>query len=400
MIKKFSFILLLFPLGGHCAYSGEWSGQMGVESRIFTETAAYSGQHGDSNSVFFQPEYYYESKTGDTSFTFVPFVRLDEYDNKRSHADIRELTWVKVQDNLEWRVGIRKVFWGVTESQHLVDIINQTDSVENTDGEEKLGQPMINLSYATDTGAVDIFVLPYFRERAFAGKQGRLRSQPYVDTSTTFYESADREKHIDYALRWIYSNDEWDVGLSYFNGTSRVPRFVIGTDSSGRTVFNPYYDLVEQVGIDVQATFNNWLWKLESIHRTGIGGTGASKFTALTAGLEYTFYAAIGEATDVGLVIEYLYDNRGVTIASPFQNDVMFGLRFNLNDEQSTEALVGVIKDIDSDATLYSIEASRRLNDNFKIAVEVRLFSSIPNNDILHAYLSDDYIQTELSYYF
>jgi glycosyltransferase involved in cell wall biosynthesis len=43
-------------------------------------------------------------------------------------------------------------------------VINQTDLVENSDGEDKLGQAMINLSVYQDWGAVDIFVLPSLNE--------------------------------------------------------------------------------------------------------------------------------------------------------------------------------------------------------------------------------------------
>ncbi len=400
MIKIFRLVAVLWLASSSLVYSAEWSGQLGIESRAFTETAAYAGQQGNNSSIFFQPEFYHEFETANASFTFVPFVRLDQHDDERSHLDIRELTWVKVQNDLEWRLGLRKVFWGVTESQHLVDIINQTDSVESPDGEAKLGQPMVNLSWLTDTGTFDFFLLPYFRERTFAGKAGRLRSQPYIDTSTTFYESADKEKHIDYALRWAHSIDEWDIGLSYFNGTSRSPRFISGTDAAGSTVLNPVYDLIEQIGVDVQATFNSWLWKLESIHRSGIRGNGPSSFVAVTAGLEYTFYSVIGEATDIGLVMEYLYDDRGGQASSPFQKDIMAGLRFNLNDEQSSEALLGVIKDLDNDAVIYTLEASRRLSENFKLLLEARKYSNIPLNDLLHSYLRDDYIQAELVYYF
>jgi len=71
---------------------------------------------------------------------------VDEHDDNRTHGDIRELSWIHVGSNWETRVGVRKVFWGVTEGRHLVDIINQTDAVDQVDGEEKLGQPMINLS--------------------------------------------------------------------------------------------------------------------------------------------------------------------------------------------------------------------------------------------------------------
>ena len=398
--NKELFVSLLLTTNSEILLAGEWSGQVGIESRIFTESAAYDGQHGNNSSLIIHPEYYQEFDSGKESITFSPYVRLDQNDDERSHADIRELTWLKVMNDLEWRVGIRKVFWGVTESQHLVDVINQTDAVDSPDGEEKLGQPMVNLSYNTSYGTIDAFVMPYFRERTFAGKQGRLRSNPYVDTSTVFYESKDKEKHIDYALRWTHNIDEWDIGLSYFNGTNRDPRFVMGTDSSGATVLNPYYDLIDQFGIDIQATYNNWLWKIEGIRRSGIAGTGDSNYSALTAGLEYSFYSVIGDSTDVGLVVEYLYDDRGSSASTPFDDDVLLALRFNLNDEQSSEALIGIIKDVDTSAVIYSIEASRRLTEHIKLSIEARQYKGIASNEVLFSSLKDDYLQLELSYFF
>lgn len=380
--------------------AAELSGEVSIETRIFTESAAYSNQHSDNSSLSIQPEFYHEFGSSNESITFVPYVRFDQHDDERSHADIRELTWVKVVDNIEWRLGIRKVFWGVTESQHLVDIINQTDGVNSPDGEDKLGQPMINISYISDIGTFDAFVLPYFRERTFAGQKGRLRSEPYVDTSAVFYESNDKEEHIDYALRWSHSIDEWDIGLSYFTGTSRDPRFLMATDSNGESALNPFYDLVQQYGIDIQATYDSWLLKMESIHRGGIGGAGHSSFNALTTGIEYTFYSAIGEATDIGLVFEYMRDDRGNAATTPFQKDFLFALRLNLNDEQSSEALMGVIKDVDTDATVYTVEASRRLSEHFKLSVEARQYNNILTNQALHSYLKDDYFQLELSYFF
>ncbi|MDA7657788.1 hypothetical protein N8737_03705, partial [Verrucomicrobia bacterium] len=102
-----------------------------------------------------------------------PFGRYDGADSERSHVDLREFHIQRIADQWEWRVGVSKVFWGVTESQHLVDVINQTDLVENVDGEDKLGQPMVNLSWISDqAGVIDLFYLPYFRERTFPGRGG------------------------------------------------------------------------------------------------------------------------------------------------------------------------------------------------------------------------------------
>ena len=47
---------------------------------------------------------------------------------------LRELSLLWISGNWETRIGVSKVFWGVAESQHLVDTINQTDLAANPDG--------------------------------------------------------------------------------------------------------------------------------------------------------------------------------------------------------------------------------------------------------------------------
>lgn len=376
--------------------AGEWAGNVSVEYRGFFEQPPDPQQYRSAGSLSAQPEYRHAWDNGRESVKFVPFVRWDSADDERTHADLRELYWLKAAESYEWRVGVRKVFWGVTESQHLVDIINQTDLIENIDGEDKLGQPMVNLTLIRRWGTIDLFMLPYFRERSFPGAEGRLRSTPRVDSDQPVYESSREEKHIDWAARWSHHIDVWDIGLSHFYGTSREPRLVPGLDVGGQPVLIPYYDLIHQTGLDVQATYGSWLWKLEAIRRKSEFG----RHAAATAGFEYTFYGVLGTAADVGVVLEYLYDDRGSAATTPFQNDVMGGLRLAFNDVQSSEALIGVIVDRDSQARFYSIEASRRLGAHWKLSLEARLFSRQTPADLLYALRVDDYAQVELAYYF
>ena len=63
------------------------------------------------------------------------FGRWDENDDERTHGDVRELYYQQSGDTFEFRLGARRVFWGVTESRHLVDIVNQSDFVENISNE-------------------------------------------------------------------------------------------------------------------------------------------------------------------------------------------------------------------------------------------------------------------------
>ena len=379
----------------------EWSGYAGIELRYFPENALFEVQdHNINGSLLFEPEYYTAWDEARQSFTFSPFLRLDQQDSERTHFDIRELTWLKAADEWELRVGIRKVFWGVTESSHLVDIINQTDLIENLDTEDKLGQPMINLALIRDWGTLDFFVMPGFRERTFPGIEGRLRTQPRVDTDNPVYESAAEEKHIDLAVRWSHYIGDFDIGLSHFYGTSREPRFVFGVNAS-EPVLIPHYDIIHQTGLDIQATKGNWLWKLESIYRTGQPTVnGDDDFIALAGGFEYTFVGVFESAVDLGLVIEYLFDDRDGEASTPFENDAIIAWRLALNDEQSTELLAGVIFDLEDSSKFFNLEASRRIGDNWKLEVEARLFADIPENDIQFVFRDEDYLQVTLARYF
>ena len=248
--------------------ANEWSGDISFQNRQFTEEALSSSQFNQASSIALKAEWFHDWDGGKQSVVFTPFTRWDEHDEKRTHTDIRELSWLMVFDESELRVGIRKVYWGVSESQHLVDVINQSDLVEGVDGEQKLGQPMINYALINDWGTVDFFILPYFRERTFPGVNGRLRTQLHIDTDNAIYESSDKQKHIDYAVRWAHSLGDWDIGLSHFNGTSRDPGISTTPtlDNNGVMSLRPIYYLMTQTGLDVQATKEEWLWKMEVIN--------------------------------------------------------------------------------------------------------------------------------------
>ncbi len=378
------------------ANGGEWSGSVALETRFFPQSSLSSNQHEENLSFALEPEFYHVWDQGKQSMTFVPFLRLDQHDDERTHGDIRELTWTKVGGRWELRAGFRKVFWGVTEFQHLVDIINQTDLVEDIDTEEKLGQPMINLSLERDWGVVDFFVLPYFRERTFPGKDGRPRFSFPVDTDRAKYESGVGRRHVDWALRWFHTRGDWDLGVAHFSGTGREPRLVLDFSDPANPELVPHYDLIDQTSLDLQATKGDCLWKLEAISQRARG----DRFTALTGGLEYTLVGILGTPSDLGLLAEYSYDERGEQATSPFNDDLGLGVRLTLNDVQSTAVLLGVIIDRDNHARFWTLEASRRIGTSFTIEVEARAFENVSPGDLLFGLRRDDYIQIEAAWHF
>lgn len=371
----------------------EISGSASLEFRYFPQDALSSEQSDSNFSFSIQPEFYRSWNNGKNSVLFTPFFRLDESDSERTHADIRELLFETVSDNWELRAGIGKVFWGATESQHLVDIINQTDLIENSDTEDKLGQPLINLTLVRTAGTLDLFILPGFRERTFAGNEGRLRSIPAVDTDNPIYESSAEDKHVDWAVRWSQTLADWDIGISHFSGTTREPLFIANSDGSALI---PVYNLIDQTGLDIQTFQGNWLLKLEAISRSGQG----SRFSALTTGIEYTFVGVFNSVVDVGWIAEYLFDDRKNNALTPFEDDYLVGTRITLNDEQSSEFLVGIIQDASSSSRSFSLEASRRIGQSWKIEVESRWSTNVNPDDINFSISRDDYIQFTLSKFF
>ena len=378
------------------AFAWEISGYAGIEDLGFVHDPLDPRQHNNYISAAIEPLIYHEWDEGLQSFAFVPFFRYSQHDDNRTHFDIRELTWLKVADSWELRVGFRKVFWGVAEAQHLVDIINQTDLVENNDGEEKLGQPMINLALIHEWGTLDLFLLTGFRERTFPGVEGRLRTFPPIDTDNTVFEKEGIQRHLAYAARWSHAIGDWDLGFSHFYGTNRDPYIVPETDQFGELHLIPVYETINQTGMDIQTTKGSWLWKFESIVRSNQRET----FFAATGGVEYTLFNLFETGLDLGFVAEYLYDSRGKNGQVLFEDDFLAALRFGLNDVQSTEILAGIIFDRTTSSKFYNLEASRRLGESWTIDLEVRFFEGAPRFGPSFIFREDDHIRSQLSYHF
>ena len=397
----------------------ELSGYLALEARGFAQSPAHPLQIRNGFSFAAQPEIYHAFGDGRQSLLFTPFLRADMADGRRTHFDVRELLYQGVFDSAELRIGIGRVFWGVTESRHLVDVVNQTDLVENVDREEKLGQPLVNLALVRDWGTLDFFLLPGFRERTFPGRRGRLRSEPFVDTGRATYESGAGRRRIDYAVRWSHALGDFDVGVAHFHGTSRDPHLlpvsaaaVQGSAShpgheaasseaampalAEGPVLAPHYGVVHRTSLDLQATGGAWLWKLEALHESGR----ESAWVAWVAGFEYTRFGINESAADLGLLVEHLFDGRGGSSPQPFENDVFAGLRLAFNDEAGAEVLGGMIHDAEGDATAFNLEASRRIGERWTIEFEARAWAGIDHGDPLFALHRDDYVQITLSRFF
>ncbi len=390
------------------ALAFDFSAELGVEGRRFLQEGEYQHQVNDEYSVSWKPEFVWEGDSSET--TFIPYFRKDFQDPDRSHSDIREALWKGWNGPYELHVGIGKVFWGVTESINLADIINQTDQVESPDGDEKLGQPMIQGIWLSDSwGTFNAFILPGFRERTFPGEPGRYRLPiPFTDAE---YQSSEEDRHVDFAFRWSnyyeFLGAPLDVSFSLFHGTGRDPIYIIeetefSEDLIVPTGVIPYYVQINQAAMTLQYSLEGWLLKAEMRHRDVLSDEFEDEDAdAAVTGFEYTIVGPLGLDFDLGLLMEYQWDSRGKDSLAQSQNDMFYAARLAFYDMDSSEILMGMTQDLDYPGSrLYSIEGNTRLNSFTKISVRTLVLTANNSDELMNYIDRDDSLEVGLTFYF
>lgn len=367
---------------------GEIIGELSFDNRYFFN-AGLQEQKKNHTSFSFSPEIFQDNSN--RIFHFKVKLRKDSEDSGRNLNDIQELYLINILEDKEIKYGVSKEFWGVTETSHRVDIINQTDFTEGFDGEEKLGQPMIKISLERQWGLLDIYTLLGFRERNFSGKKGRLRLPLPINEKGSLYSSSSKNKRADFAVRWSNYYDDFDIAISHFSGTSREPRFLPSANKINELV--PVYEVIDQTGLEIQYLLDSLAIKGEVISRSGQG----ERFTAATYGLEYTQVGALQSRIDLGWVVEFNHDDR--LESSPF----VLGTRFSFNDIYDSQILSGFILNDKSKELGFLLEASRRIGECCLLSLEGIYFDDTEEDNgqkkLFQAFKEDDFLRAEFIYY-
>ena len=385
--------------------STEFSGNLRIEGRWYPETAAYPFQRDHASGAVAAPKLYLEDDEG-RSFTLAPFFRYDAGDPDRAHADLREAYLLFFgdigDDQWELRLGVDRVFWGVAESRHLVDILNQVDLVEHPNEKAKLGQPMAHFTWSGDWGALELFGLPYHRTRTYPGRRGRLRGPLLIDNGREEYESGAGAGHLDLAARYSHSIGALDFGVSVFDGTAREP-CLLCLWRPGTTVLVPYYEQIRQFGLDAQLTTGPWLLKLEAIRREGARDQSLREndFAAFIIGGEYEFASVFDSDIGLTLFAEWLHDGRRRHATNAFQNDIFVAARLAFNDAESTDLTISLLKDLDYPSQTAGVEFNRRLSNQWSLHFEATIFLDVAERDLLpYATRRDSFAELHLVYSF
>lgn len=400
-VKRLALMLVALASAGS-AGSATLTGEISAQARWFLQPTIDPRQSQQDYSVAGQFSVFHDYDDQHQRLALTISGRADSDDGERSQFDIGELTWRYAWRQAELTVGIDKVFWGVTEALHLIDIVNQTNRVDSPDGESKLGQPMIRLSLTPRWGAIDVLLLPVFREQRLPGSAGRLRGPLQLIADAAEFESGDGRQHMDVAIRYSHFLGPFEFALSHFAGQARTPllRFQATADPRRPPTLSPYYFLTDQTGLELTLVTGNWLWKLEAVSKRD----DRQRYFAATGGFEYTQFAIAGTSADVGLILEYQYDGRDalglLQSVSVANDDIVLGARFSANDFAGSELLLLLGYDRESSGRIASLEASRRLGQSWRASLEARFFSGTSTTDALSVFADEDYWQFEVTRFF
>jgi len=395
----------------------DFTGRLSAESRWFPQSALFPDQGTHASGFVAIPNLYLEDEVGRV-LSITPFFRYDSADARRTHFDLREayilLTGALGNGEWELRLGIDRVFWGVVESRHLVDIVNQIDLVEHPDEKTRMGQPMAYVTWSSNWGVLELLGMTYHRARTFPGSKGRLRASLIVEDERVEYEGSSGKWHPDFAARYSHTLGLLDFGVSVFDGTAREPTLGLCLDCGGQPgptgqssppgppALFPTYERIRQFGVDAQWTTGSLLLKLEAIRRTGARNllSREEDYNAFVVGGEYAFFSLLDSDADLTLFVEWDRDGRGRRATNFYENDLFAALRFMLNDVQGTEVTASVLHDLDRGQRIYGLKLARRLADAWSVNLESVAISNIDASDLYYDLRRDGFVQFSLDYHF
>lgn len=366
--------------------------------KIETTFSAYpnapttAGQHRNFAAAALKPGFLVES--GDLQFVFEPRLRFG--DSGAGVGDLRETTLSTRTETMDLMVGTSILFWGQTESYNPVDIINSYDYTHGLSKGEKLGAPILSAAMPLGIGELEIIALPRFVENRYPGAASRHRLGLLIANDKSIYSANAERNDAGGALRWTGYMGDLDLGLSYFSGTGRDPRFIPQLD--GR--FVPDYSKITQTGIDLQYLAGDTAFKAELINRTGQYNRHgiAETYQAGVIGLEHNIYAVFDSDYDMAVIAEYAGDGRGTDSHSGFQNDLVGGVRLLLNDIDDTEIFALASRDLDYNTMRGTGKLTTRMTDNLVLEGEVSVVSGLQRDPGAAAFYRDDYAAVTVTY--
>ena len=363
MSKPLFFLLTLISISSLAEVYTEQYGEAEFSSSIFFEDISGDNRKNTLNSSSLEYNFFFENNN--LSGKLKVNAALSDPEAAQD-IDFNEAYLDYAYKDLNVLVGNNIVFWGKNEFYNPVDIVNSKDFSRGLAQGEKIGQPMVNVKRYYDTSELNLFILPA-TSNTYPTSKVRPQLALNINSANSFANGAS-ENNTGMAARWSGYIDEYDYGFSYYHGNTKDPALVL---SSGQLV--PKYSEIMQLGLDVQATQGDILYKGEVIYRDNqydYNGN-INGYTNFILGLEQSSFGIFGQNWDLANILEYTYDTRGSSSHHGYQNDVFLGARLVLNNIEDTQYFVSLQNDLDKNTRVVTFNYESRFFSSFRAGIDI-----------------------------
>lgn len=382
---KIFFIALFFFHTAHALeLEGKSQGELSYQGRVFKNDHQDSSE--DRGSLLYariQGELDFEI----ASIHYGAFAKTDHFDSGRDILILQDLYLEKEVGDFLFKAGYQVFNWSATEAFHPADVVNSRNLDADFERPEKIGELTLSLGYYLGEGDLTFYYFPSFERPRFPGSRSRLGLGANIGTPV-FLEDG-RLTTDDYGFQWAVRFTQvlgdLDIAAHYFHRLDRQLPIV-------DILLRPHFFYQHQYGLSLQYLLSDSiLFKFEGAHNDfeeqenitvfrnqNLAMRKVEDHSPMAASLEKSIEMDSG--SQMTLILEYqhifLSDEIPPDVQSEislFQKDLLFGVRWALNDIMGQEFFSSLIADLErSHEYLFHFHYERRLSNAWKIKVGTR----------------------------
>lgn len=384
----FSFILMLFSVISYA----DSDIQFKDKGELTFETLFFENDKSDTtNDQNYSLKLRYELKAKKQNWLTKArgFIRQDVHDQNRDIA-IPEEIWLSYEKHrFNFKYGYQIINWSATEAFHPVDNINSRNFDSEAQNAEKIGELMGSIKYTYGNGSLNFLHMPLFTAPNFAppssrlgfsGNQANLPDPVWVKDG----KIQSQRQASQYGVFLSHNFDNSDLVLSYLESIDRNrPGFTLLTTNQ----VTPLFFEIKQYGLTYQYVLDAYLLKLEAayldfkdtrLEQTNFYLSTPKDHLEIAPGLEWT--QPLAKGSELTYLIEYqrYFDtDKKHDDFYFFQNDLLLGTRYALNDDIGQEILFNVILDLAGRKEFfYNLDYARRIGNFWQWKLGLRIIDA------------------------
>lgn len=370
----------------------KYQGEVNFEKREFRDdNVDITKEVNNSVSIMPQFEVLLDEYSGKAAMK----LREDFNDSDRNQIFIQDFWGGIDKDNFTIRLGYQIFDWSTLDIFNPRDILNSKELDGNLESLNKRGELAFRFEYLFENSSLELLYLPRFEDPIIPGKKNRLGNG--VDISgPVIQENSDKETlnpwAHQFAIKYDISLESSDLSFSFIDHVDRdspLVKFVTVND------FIPIYFRKRQLGASYQFEWQTVLFKFQGVSNnfyekksvsTLYGTQEPINHRVLASGIEYGLEFSWGHELSLFFEWQRIFgvNKEQRSRLSSFQNDYYIGLRYDLNDIQSTSFTVNYISDLErNEQHIVNFILSRRLAESWKAQISGRYIDAPPREKFL-----------------